>query len=123
MKKISTDNIKLKGYEFDDLSKEIQDKVISEHINFWMEVREYNKKNPGNFEKAIDKANEIKTPWFTGSYIYDYCKEEIIEEIKINNYLFNKKGEILPIKHYTKDNKIIKSVLEIAGNEIKVNIK
>ena len=111
------------GYEFDELSEEAQNKAISDHINFWMEVREFDEENKGNFEKAVDEAEKMKTPWFMGEYIYDYCKNEIIQEIEANKYLFDEYGELLPIKNYIKDNQIEKTTFKVSkNNEIEVEL-
>ena len=80
MKKILPLNIE--GFEFKDLDETAQNKVISDHINFWIDVRKYDEQNKGNYERAIDDAEKNRTPWFTPSYILDYCREEIIEDIE-----------------------------------------
>ena len=49
----------------------------------------------GNLKKAIDKSESLHTPWFDANYVYDYCKDEIIEEIKLNNYEFLETGEFI----------------------------
>ena len=123
MKKIS--RITYEAYEFKDLDETAKEKVISEHINFWIDIKEMNKENPGNFERAVKDAERNRTPWFLGSYIYDYCKEEIIDEIKASNYLFDKSGNILPIRYICdKDGTIIKSLLQLSSAaEIEINIE
>lgn len=116
--------LNIKCYEFRELSSEAQEKVINEHINFWMNTKEYNEEDKGNFEKAIDKADSMHTPWFTGCYIYDYCKDEIIEEIEINNYLFDETGELLPITYHMKNNyEVLKTTYKLSRiNEIEITI-
>lgn len=122
MKNIKLKTNEIKAYEFKDLSEEVQEKVIMDHANFWLEVRQYDEKNKGNFEKAIDKAEEMKTPWFTHEYIYKYCKDEIIEEIKANKYLFDKKGNILPVTYHVENNEIVKTTMNIENNELEVEL-
>lgn len=85
------------GYSYDELSKEAKERVINDTIKFWIETREYDKENKGNFEKAVDKAEEMRTSWFTGEYIYEYCLNELENEVRINRYLFNEKGEMFPL--------------------------
>ena len=82
-----------KVFEFDELSEEARERAISDHIAFWLEIIPYEEAT-GNFKKAIDKAEKLRTPWFTGGYVYDYCKEEVIEEIKLNGYTFTADGKI-----------------------------
>lgn len=111
------------GYEFEDLSEKAKGRVLSEQINLWLETREYRTKHKGNYERAIDKAEEMKTPWFAGEYVLEYCEKELIRDIKANKYLFNEKGDMLPIQYYTKDNKIVKRVLVSGGIEQEIEIK
>lgn len=91
--------LNIKGYEFSDLVEKAQEKVINEHIEFWLEMGDsiYNTVGWENFTKAVDKANEMRTPWFTGSYVYDYCKDEILEELNGNGHLYDSEGNQLPL--------------------------
>lgn len=97
------------GYEFSDLRPEAREKVINDTIAFWIETREYDAKNPRNFEKAIDESNRMHTPWFVGSYIYDYCKQELEEELEANDYIYDEGGEIFPLYHHG-SNKVTLSI-------------
>ena len=85
----------VEAYEFEELSEEAKKRVINDHIQFWCECREYNSENKGNFEKAVDEAERMLTPWFVGQYIAEYCMNEIIEDIKLNKYLFYKDGSLI----------------------------
>ena len=120
MKNIQIGDQVIKGYEFEDLNEEAKNKVLNDHINFWMETREYNPEVKGNFEKTIDEAEKMRTPWFAGSYILDYCYDEIIEEIKINNYLFDVEGDLIPLRYYTNENKHVLRLT--SGMEVEVKI-
>ena len=82
-----------KVYQFDELSDRAKEEAISDHINFMLEVIQYEDASD-NFKKAIDKAEAMQTPWFTGSYVYEYCKDEVIENIKINEYEFTEDGKL-----------------------------
>ena len=82
-----------KVYKFDELTQEAQDVAINDHINFMLEVTEYEQASD-NFKKAIDTAEAMQTPWFAGSYVYEYCKDEVIENIKINEYEFTEDGKL-----------------------------
>ena len=84
-----------RGYEFNELSEEAKNRAINDHIEFWCECRQYDEENKGNFERAVDKAEEMRTPWFVGEYIADYCMDEIIKEIELNEYLFDVNGKLL----------------------------
>ena len=82
-----------KVYKFDELTDRAKEEAISDHINFMLEVIQYENASD-NFKKTIDKAEAMQTPWFTGSYIYEYCKDEVIENIKINEYEFTEDGKL-----------------------------
>ena len=82
-------------YPFCELNEDAQNQAISDHINFWLEIRAYeDEPKESNFKKAIDRAEAMQTPWFTGSYVLDYCRDEIINEIEINEYLFTGNGKM-----------------------------
>lgn len=80
-------------YTFDELSPEAQGKAIGDQIAFELEVTPYEEMSE-SMKKAVDKAEKMQTPWFTGEYVWDYCKDEIIENIKLNEYEFTKDGKI-----------------------------
>ena len=80
-------------YAFDELSDEAKETAVADHIQFWLETFAYEQAH-GNFKRALDKAEAMQTPWFVGSYVYDYCKDEIIEEIKLNEYEFREDGTL-----------------------------
>ena len=82
-----------KVYKFDELTDRAKEEAISDHINFMLEVIQQEDASD-NLKKAIDKAEAMQTPWFTGSYIYEYCKDEVIENIKINEYEFTEDGKL-----------------------------
>ena len=103
--------LEIPAYEFKDLCQHAQDRVLNRQIEFWMETREYIEEHPGNFEKAIDEANSIQTPWFTGSYILEYCKEELIEELE--SLLFDHNGDELPITYYAQPDGTVTASIEV----------
>lgn len=80
-------------YKFEELSQEAKDTAINNEINFTLEMFDYEQQSDG-LKKAIDKAEAMQTPWFTGSYVYEYCLDEIIANIKLNDYEFDEAGNI-----------------------------
>jgi hypothetical protein len=54
------------------------------------------------FYHCVTEMEELRTPWFLGNCIYENHKEDIIETIKLNNYLFFKDGESIPSDYYPK---------------------
>jgi hypothetical protein len=91
--------IKLNTYKFNELSEHAKERVIDSEIKFLLEVCSYENMSK-NMRKAVDKAEEMMTPWFTGSYVWEYCKAEIIRDCKQYEYLEN--GDIF----YKEDYKI-----------------
>lgn len=82
-------------YTFDELSEEAKEQAICDHVNFWCEV---GADHSEGFKKAVADAERMRTPWFLAGYVYDYCKDEIIAEIKLNDYTFTKDGKHFPLK-------------------------
>jgi hypothetical protein len=79
-------------YSFNELSEEAQEQAVIDMVNVMIECLLY-EEGTNNYRKAIDEAESMRTPWFVGSYILDYCKEEIVQELIDNEYLFNDKGD------------------------------
>lgn len=91
--------IRTKVYQFSELSKEAQEQVINDRINDMIQYEcEDHYKNWPEFKRAVDKAEEMQTPWFTGSYVYEYCGADIIAGLNENTDC-----------QYTKDGKFFQS--------------
>ena len=75
-------------FTFDELDERGKERAINDEIDFYLEM-DYDA-NP--FRDAIDKAEEMRTPWFCGSYIYDYHKDEILEGLRANGAHYLKDG-------------------------------
>lgn len=101
--KISNGEIRI-GYEYADLSKEVQDKVLNEQVEFEVEVMD----DDSPYKYLADEMEKMQTPWFLGQEIYSKHKEDLIETIKINNYLFDEDGEIINVTYHTEGNEIVK---------------
>lgn len=85
-----------KVYSFDELNDEVKGNVICEYIDFLVQTTDFDSisKN-SNLYKAYKKANEMQTPWFLGSYIWDFCEDKIMKDIKQCDYL--ESGEVFYI--------------------------
>lgn len=69
-------------YSFDELQKDVQDAVIEKRISEMVEYEwEDHYENWPEFKKAIDRSEQLQTPWFTGAYVWDNCKKEILQEL------------------------------------------
>jgi hypothetical protein len=79
-------------YEFDELEEESQNKVVTDIITSVLEIFDDEDVWDGNefapnVKKAIDKADAMKTPWFTHEYVYEYAKDDILETARSREYL------------------------------------
>lgn len=79
-----------KVYKFNELCEESQNKVINDYVNSLAETVDFSKLNKNsNLYKAYKKANEMQTIWFLGSYIWEYCRKQILKEVNEYEYLEN----------------------------------
>jgi len=84
-------------YDFDELTEKAKNFAINEQIEFMMETTDY-EQGSAEFKKAIDEADNMRTPWFTGEYIWEHCKDEILEELK--KFEFFGDGKVFCHKDY-----------------------
>ena len=106
MKRITLQNGEIiHGYELKDLTGDVYNKVISDHINFEIEIMN----KDSYLYPCVGKMERMQTPWFLAEYIWDEHKNDIIETIEINDYLFDDDGELLPICYHTKGNETVKT--------------
>ena len=78
-----------KLYEFDELDKDSQNRVIIDWINVATETMNEN----SLFYDCVIKMEEMRTPWFLAECIYEEHKEDIIGIIDANECLFLKNGD------------------------------
>lgn len=100
MKLIKIPKQEFQAFEFKDLSVDKQEKIIFDEIKCIVETTPYEQMSD-DMQRAIDDAEKNFTPWFQSQFIYDACKQQIINSIEINDYLFDKDGNMLNIYHYT----------------------
>ena len=81
---------KIDVYEFDELHKTIQIKVINNEIN--LVLQEPLESLLDDVRAAIEKAEKLNTPWFAGQIIYEDCNELILSYCR--NYEYTITGEI-----------------------------
>lgn len=83
-------------YKFKELSQESQEKAINFYIMFLIETTAFEDlHHNSNLYKAYKSCKEMKTPWFIGEYIWDYCKKGILRDLSRN--FFNENGELIPV--------------------------
>lgn len=81
---------KINIYKFDELEEKTQNNIINIYIQdilYTTNIEKLNKNS--NLYKAIKKANDMQTPWFTEQYVWDYCKKDILKELKKCEYYKN----------------------------------
>lgn len=84
-----------KLYRFKDLSETAKERAINDYITFLVEVTEFEKlHHNSNLYKACKIAEEMRTPWFIGEYIWDYCKKSILKDL--NHDFFTADGKFVP---------------------------
>jgi uncharacterized membrane-anchored protein YjiN (DUF445 family) len=79
------EKIEINVYDYDELRKEYQQKVIRETIEFILAVYPEEELSE-NIKKGIDRAEELNTPWFMDAYIMDYAEKEILDTAREFQY-------------------------------------
>lgn len=77
-------------YTFDELSNEAKECAVNDYIDFVLNV--IDEQHP--YWPAAEKAEQMRTLWFTGSYIYEMYKDDIWEALQVNGYMFTEDGKI-----------------------------
>jgi hypothetical protein len=71
-------------YNYSELSKEAQEKAVNNIVNEWLEWTGcIPPEAMDSYNKAVNKAEAMRTPWFAGSYVYEHCKEYIENELNL----------------------------------------
>ncbi len=75
-------------FTFDELEDQARHRAINDEINFMVEFTNYDQAGP-EIKKAIDKAEQIQTPWFIGEYVFE-CGLKVCHFWKTGKYFRNK---------------------------------
>lgn len=107
MKQIKIKNGELRiGYEFKDLSEEATTKVLTDQATFVIETMDEN----SPYYAAYLEMQKMQTPWFLLETLFHDYKQQLIDDINVNEYLFDEEGELLNITRYIgKNNELIKT--------------
>jgi len=108
--KISNGEIRI-GYKYDDLSEVAKAKVLNEQIDFEIEIM--SRESP--YYYLFQEMEEMRTPWFLSEAIYHKHKDDLIEVVKLNKYLFDEEGELLPVTYHMRDNEVAKTTFGVRG--------
>lgn len=79
-------------FEFDELPQKAQDKAMNDFINF--EIETMDEDSP--YYHCSEEMDRMQTPWFLAESIYEQHKNDLVETIKMNSYLFFKDGLLIP---------------------------
>lgn len=79
-----------KTYKYLELSTKAKERAIYNEIEYCLKYIPYQKMSL-TMKKACDKAEQNRTPWFSGAYVSSDCKDEIINRLK--HFRFIKNGE------------------------------
>ena len=81
-------------FELSELDEKAKDRAINDIVNSWMEIEDLVPEEAhADYLRAIDKAEAMLTPWFTGSYILEYCNKWVMEVLNDGLYLDSGKFE------------------------------
>ena len=70
-------------YTYDELDETSQNTAINDLINAWMDVPDLVPEEARKeYDRACNDAEAMQTPWFCGEYIWDYCKEWVLNVAK-----------------------------------------
>ena len=98
-----TVTIEKQVFKYAELNEEAQEVVQNDTCTFFVEIlcqqaldKKEAKEKLDDFEKrlvkAYKKSEEMRTPWFIGEYIVEYCEAEILEVC--NDYEYDENGNI-----------------------------
>lgn len=82
--------IELKVYEYNELSENAQNVVLSELVNDWIEAEWFVPDDAREgYDKAVKEMERMQTPWFLGEAIFEYCHEQIMAMATSRMYFIN----------------------------------
>ncbi len=85
--------VELEVYKYSELDETTQEKVINNVIDFIINTTDFeNLDKHTKLYKAYKKSVDLQTPWFLGSYIWEECKDLVLEYANADEYFAN--GEI-----------------------------
>ena len=80
-------------FTYDELAKPAQDAVVNQVIQDWIECDDIAVPDEARamYDKAYLQSERMRTPWFFGEYIWEYCKNFVLNEAKRSYYLMSGK--------------------------------
>ncbi len=76
-----------KLYEYSELEQTAKDKAVQDMIDFYLEQNDY-ECMPEFVQKTIDEMDKMRTWWFTAGEIYNNYRDEVENDILINEHLY-----------------------------------
>ena len=81
-------------YKISELDGNTQNKIINQYIDEIVETTDFENLNKNtNLYKAYKKSIQLKTPWFLGQFVWEYCQKQIIKDLKQDYYTID--GELV----------------------------
>jgi hypothetical protein len=75
-------------FTYDELPKPAQGSIVNQIIQDWIEHPDLVSEGAYRlYNKAGEQSERLRTPWFFGEYIWEYCKEFVLGEAKQSYYL------------------------------------
>jgi DNA gyrase/topoisomerase IV subunit B len=85
--------ITVKVYDFDELEGQAKNNARNNVIQGLINHLPYEHMTD-NMKKAMDRTEELQTPWFAHEYMLDYARQDVEEECKQRQYTAN--GDLFP---------------------------
>ena len=85
-------NKDIKVFKFQELSEDIQNKIVKEEIDYMLDTMDYeNISKNSNLYKAVKECEKMQTPWFIENYVWDYCQKDILK--RLSKYEYEENGK------------------------------
>lgn len=82
-----------KVYKFNELDENIKEKIINNYIEYLIDITDFETLHKNsNLYKAYKKSKELRTPWFIGQFVWDFCNKTILNNLKYEE--FRKNGDL-----------------------------
>lgn len=80
--------------KFDELSEKVKERVINDFISLLIDITDFSTlSHNSNLYRAYKESDKMKTPWFIGEYIWEYCEKQILKELR--KYRYTKEGKVI----------------------------
>lgn len=85
--------VRIKIYKFDELSQEAQEQAL---VNFVQMIVSGPITEDDPYYPAVLEMERMQTPWFLGETLFHDYKNQLIDDLRINDYDFTADGVVYP---------------------------